>query len=99
MKKLTLTNKTILALFIILIIASFFRFSNIKTILPGLYPDEAINDNNALLALSTNTLNNIKNSFVIIPLEKNNDTKQIIESTLSNISFKENRYFWIFQSF
>ncbi|HOM33324.1 MAG TPA: hypothetical protein PK168_01890 [Candidatus Paceibacterota bacterium] len=93
MKKLTLTNKTILALFIILIIASFFRFSNIKTILPGLYPDEAINDNNALLALSTNTLNNIKNSFVIIPLEKNNDTKQIIESTLSNISFKENRYF------
>ncbi|NLA08534.1 MAG: hypothetical protein GX873_02495 [Parcubacteria group bacterium] len=93
MKKLTLTNKTILALFIILIIASFFRFSNIKTILPGLYPNEAINDNNALLALSTNTLNNIKNSFVIIPLEKNNDTKQIIESTLSNISFKENRYF------
>jgi hypothetical protein len=45
------------------------------------------------------SLNNIKNPFVIIPLEKNNDTKQIIESTLSNISFKENRYFWIFQSF
>jgi len=55
MKKITITNKTTLALFIILIIASFFRLSNIKTIPPGLYPDEAINGNNALEALRTNT--------------------------------------------
>lgn len=52
-KKLTTQNKLTIILFIILIIASFFRLSNIKTIPPGLYPDEAINGNNALTALET----------------------------------------------
>ena len=40
-------------LFLILIIASFLRFYNFKNIPPGLYPDEAMNGNNALEALST----------------------------------------------
>jgi len=40
-------------LIIILIIASFLRLYNINLIPPGLYPDEAINGNNALEALST----------------------------------------------
>ncbi len=40
-------------LLIILIIAIFFRFYNLSIVPPGLYPDEAINGNNALQALST----------------------------------------------
>ncbi|MCX8016214.1 MAG: glycosyltransferase family 39 protein [Patescibacteria group bacterium] len=44
-------KKTILYLLIILIIAGFFRLANLKTIPPGLYPDEAMNGNNALFAL------------------------------------------------
>jgi len=40
-------------LIIILIIASFLRLYNINLIPPGLYPDEAMNGNNALEALST----------------------------------------------
>lgn len=35
----------------ILIIASFFRFLDIESLPPGLYPDEAMNANNALVAL------------------------------------------------
>lgn len=46
-----MTKKTILYLFIILIIAGFFRLANLKSIPPGLYPDEAMNGNNALFAL------------------------------------------------
>lgn len=44
-------KRTIFYLFIILIIASFFRLANLKTVPPGLYPDEAMNGNNALFAL------------------------------------------------
>ena len=40
-------------LFVILIIAAFFRLYNINQTPPGLYPDEAMNGNNALEAIST----------------------------------------------
>jgi 4-amino-4-deoxy-L-arabinose transferase-like glycosyltransferase len=46
-------SKTFWLLVVILIIATFFRFYQIKTIPPGLYPDEAMNGNNALEALHT----------------------------------------------
>ena len=42
-----------LLLFVIIIIASFMRLYNITQAPPGLYPDEAMNGNNALEALST----------------------------------------------
>jgi 4-amino-4-deoxy-L-arabinose transferase-like glycosyltransferase len=42
-----------LLLFLIVIIASFMRLSNITTIPNGLYPDEAMNGNNALEAIET----------------------------------------------
>ncbi len=42
-------NKVVLFLLIILIIASFFRLWQLDTIPPGLYPDEAINGNEAIL--------------------------------------------------
>jgi len=45
--------KNILVVFGILMIAVFFRFFAITQIPPGLYPDEAINGNNALMALRT----------------------------------------------
>ncbi|MFA5099058.1 MAG: glycosyltransferase family 39 protein [Candidatus Paceibacterota bacterium] len=45
-------NKKIIALTIILIIAAFFRLYNITDLPPGLYPDEAMNGNNALEAIS-----------------------------------------------
>jgi 4-amino-4-deoxy-L-arabinose transferase-like glycosyltransferase len=45
--------QTFLILFTILIIASFLRLYNIIEVPPGLYPDEAMNGNNALEALST----------------------------------------------
>ncbi|MFH1346867.1 MAG: glycosyltransferase family 39 protein [Spirochaetota bacterium] len=41
-------NKKLIALTIILIIAAFFRLYNITDLPPGLYPDEAMNGNNAL---------------------------------------------------
>ena len=41
-------------LIVILIIAFVFRFQDITTVPPGLYPDEAINGNNALIALESN---------------------------------------------
>lgn len=41
-------NKTLLLLLAILLIASFFRLWQLDTIPPGLYPDEAINGNEAL---------------------------------------------------
>lgn len=44
-------KKTIFYLLIIIIIAGFFRLANLKSIPPGLYPDEAMNGNNALSAL------------------------------------------------
>jgi len=50
-----MTKKTILALVIILLIASFFRLWHLNSIPPGLYPDEAINANDALQTLRTNS--------------------------------------------
>ena len=41
-------------LLLIFILAGFFRLWKIKTIPPGLYPDEAINGNDALLSLENN---------------------------------------------
>jgi len=50
-------NKKSIALILILIIAAFFRLYNITPpaggLPPGLYPDEAMNGNNALEAIST----------------------------------------------
>lgn len=46
-------KKTVVALFGILIIASFLRLYHITTVPPGLYPDEAMEGNNALQALRT----------------------------------------------
>jgi len=46
-------SKIILALSVVLIIASFFRLYNFKTLPPGLYPDEAMNGNNALEVIET----------------------------------------------
>jgi len=46
-------NSKFYILFIILIIAAFLRLYNITGVPPGLYPDEAMNGNNALEALST----------------------------------------------
>jgi len=42
------------SLVIIIIVAAFFRLYNIAELPPGLYPDEAMNGNNALEALSPN---------------------------------------------
>lgn len=46
-------NKEKWFLIAILVIAFFFRFEKIQSIPPGLYPDEAVNGNNALVALET----------------------------------------------
>jgi len=46
-------NKTLLLLIIIAAVASFFRLWRIDSAPPGLYPDEAMNGNNALEALET----------------------------------------------
>ncbi len=46
-------NSKFYILFIILIIAAFLRLYNITEVPAGLYPDEAMNGNNALEALST----------------------------------------------
>lgn len=40
-------------LILILVVSFVFRFQDIQSIPPGLYPDEAINGNNALIALET----------------------------------------------
>lgn len=47
-------------LIIILIIAGFFRLYNLASIPPGLYPDEAMNGNNALEAISGQGLSQFK---------------------------------------
>ncbi|HEY4498366.1 MAG TPA: glycosyltransferase family 39 protein [Candidatus Paceibacterota bacterium] len=44
-------KKAYLLLFLIIIIAAILRLANLTTIPPGLYPDEAMNGNNALEAL------------------------------------------------
>ncbi|HDZ54541.1 MAG TPA: hypothetical protein ENI19_02165 [Candidatus Nealsonbacteria bacterium] len=49
-------NKGLLFLLLILVIASFFRLWQLDSIPPGLYPDEAINGNNALEVLRTGNL-------------------------------------------
>ncbi|MDI6717790.1 MAG: hypothetical protein QMD86_01955 [Patescibacteria group bacterium] len=48
-----MNKKTLLLLFVILIIAGFFRLYNLNKLPPGLYPDEAMNGNNALEAIAT----------------------------------------------
>src|SRR3989338_5186445 len=47
------TSKTFMLLLLILIIAGFLRLYHITTVPPGLYPDEAMNGNNALQAIQT----------------------------------------------
>ncbi|MFA4999378.1 MAG: glycosyltransferase family 39 protein [Parcubacteria group bacterium] len=54
-------GKTILLLLSVIIIASFFRLYNLKSVPPGLYPDEAMNGNNAIEAIE------IKNWKVFYP--------------------------------
>ncbi len=44
----------ILIIIIILVIAGFFRLWHLNSVPPGVYPDEAINGNNAVQALTTN---------------------------------------------
>jgi len=46
-------HKTLIILLFIVILGSLFRIGNLFTIPPGLYPDEAMNGNNALEAIST----------------------------------------------
>jgi 4-amino-4-deoxy-L-arabinose transferase-like glycosyltransferase len=46
-------SKKNLFLFLVLLVALFFRFYNLTSIPPGLYPDEAMNGNNALEVLAT----------------------------------------------
>lgn len=46
-------KKKIIIIFTILALAAFFRFNRITDVPPGLYPDEAMNGNNALEALAT----------------------------------------------
>ena len=46
-------HKIIIFLFIILVIAGFFRLWQLDTIPPGLYPDEAMNGNDAISTLET----------------------------------------------
>jgi 4-amino-4-deoxy-L-arabinose transferase-like glycosyltransferase len=46
-------RKVIIFLLIIIIIAAFFRLWQLNTAPPGLYPDEAINGNDALISLQT----------------------------------------------
>jgi len=48
-----MNKKTLLWLGIILIIAGFLRFYHLPATPPGLYPDEAMDGNNALQALRT----------------------------------------------
>ena len=47
-------RKTFFAALVILIIAVFFRFYNLGSLPPGLYPDEAMNGSNALEAIKNN---------------------------------------------
>ena len=48
MIKILQKNKTLILLLVILVIATFFRLWQLESIPPGLYPDEAINANDAL---------------------------------------------------
>jgi len=45
--------KILLPIAVLIIVAIFFRFYNLDSVPPGLYPDEAMNGNNALEAIST----------------------------------------------
>ena len=49
----SIAKKNLIALFLILILGAFFRFWLITEIPPGLYPDEAMNGNNALEAVAS----------------------------------------------
>src|SRR3989338_2846982 len=53
MKKIYAKASVVFLLILILAIAAFFRLWQIDAIPPGLYPDEAMNGNNALEALET----------------------------------------------
>ena len=48
-----MNRKELWTLAVIIILALFFRFYQIESLPPGLYPDEAMNGNNALTALET----------------------------------------------
>lgn len=50
-----MTKKEIAAILFLLIIAAFLRLYNLEMTPPGLYPDEAMNGNNALEAIRTGT--------------------------------------------
>jgi len=52
-KKIILNNKNLLLVLAILAIAVFFRFYNLIDVPPGLYPDVAINGNDAIQALKS----------------------------------------------
>ena len=47
-----MSGKTVLALLGIIVLAIFLRFWDFKSIPPGLYPDEAMNGNNATEAIA-----------------------------------------------
>lgn len=47
------SRKILLSLAVVLLLTVFFRFYDIKNLPPGLYPDEAMNGNNALEAIKT----------------------------------------------
>ncbi|PIR70513.1 MAG: hypothetical protein COU46_01075 [Candidatus Niyogibacteria bacterium CG10_big_fil_rev_8_21_14_0_10_42_19] len=47
-------KNVVVSIVLIMVIAAFFRFSALDLFPPGLYPDEAMNGNNALLALNSN---------------------------------------------
>src|SRR3989344_9535654 len=53
MNKKSLITNYYLLITLVIIIAAFFRLYNIMQVPPGLYPDEAMNGNNALEALSS----------------------------------------------
>lgn len=55
MKKYIGRRKEIIFLVLVLALAAVFRIYQIQTVPPGLYPDEAINGNDALTSLQTNT--------------------------------------------
>jgi len=52
-KKIIMKNKNLLLVLAILAVAVFFRFYNLTDVPPGLYPDVAINGNDALQALKS----------------------------------------------
>ena len=46
-------NRTLFLLILVMIVAGFLRLYHFTTVTPGLYPDEAMNGNNAIQAIQT----------------------------------------------